>query len=185
MTILSTILTKLAAALASLSALIGLTHPAVAVSNAPVPVIATSSAASGGSVIPAGILDNSSVSDKGVFTDKNWSLAFTLRPEWNVHEILDANNQLHQMQISSGKLVFFISKNEGIGLSDDLKYTTSTRTIAGKSVEVRTYTNPASGFAYYELFTVSSSDGKYTFFVKNTSADTAIADAFISSIHLK
>jgi hypothetical protein len=185
MTILSTILTKLAAALASLSALLGLTHPAVTVSNAPVPIISSSTAATGANGIPAGILNNSKVSDKGVFTDKNWSLAFTLRPEWNVHELLDANNQLHQMQISSSKTVFFISKNEGIGLSGDLKYTTSTRTIAEKSVEVRTYANPSAGFAYYQLFTVSAAEGQYTFLIKNTSVDTSITDTFISSIITK
>lgn len=188
MTILSTILAKLAAALTSLAMLIGLVHAPVTVSASnPVPLHLSSSTAatSGAALIPSGALTNSSVSSKGVFADKNWSLGFTLRPEWNVNEMLDANNQLHQMQISSGSLVIFVSKNEAIGLSDDLKYTTATRTIAGKSVEVRTYAKPSSAFAYYELFTVPGSDGRYSFLIKSTSPDTAIKDTFIASIAAK
>jgi len=178
MTILSTLLAKLAAALASLALLLGLAHaaPPAAVSVSP----GTPTSVAG--LIPSGALSASSVSPQGVFSDKNWSVSFTIRPEWNVNETLDANNKLHQMLISGAHEVIFISKDEGIGLSSDLTYTTATRTIAGKSVEVRTYTKPNASFAYYELFTLPETDGAYTFYFKSTVPDTTITDTFIRSI---
>ncbi|CAN5746286.1 hypothetical protein BH11PAT2_BH11PAT2_01150 [soil metagenome] len=117
------------------------------------------------------------------YQDPAWSIRFTLRPEWNVNDFLDGNKQTHQFQISSKTLVIFISKNEAIGLSDDLKYTTSMRTIAGQSVSVRTYTRPSAQFAQYQLFTIKGTDGStYAFLIKNVSTDTAQTDAFINSI---
>jgi hypothetical protein len=148
------------------------------------PLLSIGSSTSAG-LIPSGVLTNSSVSSSGIFADKNWKVSFHLRPEWNVNEILDANNQLHQMQISNGSLVIFVSKNEAIGLSNDLTYTTGTRTIAGQSVEVKTYTKPSAQFAYYQLFSIKESDGTYNFFLKNTTSDTTITDTFINSIAAK
>ena len=178
MTILSTILAKLAAAITSLGMLIGLVHAPVAVPAANVPLqLSTTTQA-----VTAQVANNSNVTPEGVFTDKKWSLAFTLRPEWNVHEILDANNQLHQMQITGKTLTIFISKNEGIRLSDDLASTVAGRTIDGAMIDVRTYANPGDGFAYYQLFTVAGKDGTYTFLAKSTSADTTLIDTFIRSI---
>lgn len=181
MTIISTILAKLAAALTALAMTIGLLHAPAAVAPTPVP-LGTSTQAG---LIPGSVLSNTSVSDKEVLTNKNWSIGFTLRPEWNVNEILNANNMLHQMQISSASLVIFISKDEAIGLSSDLAFTSATRTVAGKSVEVRTYAKPNAQFAYYQTFTLPESDGSYNFLLKSTTADTTITDAFMRSIKEK
>ncbi len=99
-----------------------------------------------------------------------------------MNDFLGANKQTHQLQISSNNLVIFISKNEAIGLSDDLAYTTSTRTIDGQSVSVRTYSHPSVQFAQYQLFTIKGTDGTYSFLIKNVSTDTSKTDAFINSI---
>ena len=177
MTILSTILSKLAAALTALAMTLGLMHAPVAVT----PVSTTTAAG----LIPSDTLSNSTLSTNGAFTDKNWSVGFTIRPEWNVNEMLDSKNKLHQMQISGTQHVLFISKDEAIGLSSDLTYTTATRTIAGKSVEVRTYAKPTAQYAYYQTFSIPESDGTYNFLLKSTIPDTTITDAFITSISLK
>jgi hypothetical protein len=116
------------------------------------------------------------------FTDSNWSLRFTLRPEWNVNEFLDNSRKLHQMQISGTTIVIFISKDEAIGLSSDLSSTVAMQTIAGQQVQVRTYSHPSATFAYYQLFTVTEPDGKYAFLIKSATADTTKGDAFIRSI---
>lgn len=174
MTLISTLLTKLAAALASLAAVLGISLSPVAVSTSP--AIATTS-------VPTNtVLSNSSLSVSGGFIDKNWSLIFTIPKEWNINEILAADYTLHQLQISGTKQVVFISKNEGIGLSEDLESVTKTRTIAGQSVEVRTYPNPDTTFAYYQTFSLKEPDGTYNFLLKSTTADMAATDAFIKSI---
>lgn len=179
MTILSTILSKLAAALTALAMTLGLMHAPLAVT----PVSSTTTTAAG--LIPSAALTNSTLSPSGAFTDKNWSLGFTIRPEWSVNEILGANDKLHQMEISGTQQVLFVSKDEAIGLSGDLTYTTATRTIAGKSVEVRTYAKPSSTYAYYQTFSIPESDGTYNFLIKSATADTTATDTFIRSIQAK
>ncbi|HEV7121589.1 MAG TPA: hypothetical protein VGN56_02040 [Candidatus Paceibacterota bacterium] len=180
MTILTTILAKLAAALTALAMTIGLIHAPANTTPAPVPLGSSTDSTAG--LIPSDLGKSSSVSSSGQFTDTNWSLAFTLRKEWNVNEILDAARTLHQMQISGSQQVIFISKDEAIGLSSDLAYTTATRTIAGKSVEVRTYSKPSASYAYYQTFTLNESDGTYHFLLKSATPDTTITDTFIRSI---
>lgn len=187
MTLLSTILTQLAAALTSLGMLLGIVHaPAPSVTATYVP-IATSTQDGGttAGLIPSDLGKSTKVSASGQFTDTNWSLAFTLRPEWNVNEILDSTDKLHQMQISGSAQVIFVSKNEAIALSSDLKHAASTQTIAGESITVQTYPSPSPAFAYYQLFSIPESDGTYYFLLKSTTQDTTITDAFIKSIVLK
>ncbi|MEO6536246.1 MAG: hypothetical protein ABIT47_01005 [Candidatus Paceibacterota bacterium] len=116
------------------------------------------------------------------YSNPAWSIVFTVRHDWSVNTIPDSSGKLHQIQLSGSKSVVFISKDEAIGLSDDLKYTTSTRTVDGQTVSVRTYSHPSDQFALYQLFTLKKADGNYTFFIKNVSADTSMTDAFINSI---
>jgi hypothetical protein len=124
------------------------------------------------------------------FMSPEWSLKFTLRPEWNVNQILNGNvlqgtGSLHQMIISGSKTVIFVSQNEAIGLSNDLVSTSATRMIAGQNVEVKTYLKPSAQFAFYQLFTIKESDASYSFLIKSADADMAVANKFINSISKK
>lgn len=116
------------------------------------------------------------------YSNPNWSISFELHSDWNINAILDASRKLHQMQVNGSNFVIFISQNEAIGLSDDLKYATTTRTVAGQTVEERVYTNPSTQFAKYELFTIKESDATYSFLVKNVSTNTSATDAFLNAV---
>jgi hypothetical protein len=153
----------------------GLATTSTSTSNHQAAGVAISKAAIPGAVITP-------VTTNATYQNPAWSIKFTVRGEWNVSTIPDNAGKLHQIQLSGAKTVVFISKDEAIGLSDNLKYTTSTRTVDGQSVSVRTYTNPSADFAKYQLFTLKKADGNYTFFIKNVSADTSMTDAFINSI---
>ncbi|MDB4992140.1 MAG: hypothetical protein JWL75_385 [Parcubacteria group bacterium] len=119
------------------------------------------------------------------FSDKNWSISFMLLPEWNITPINGSKNTLHQLQLASSKNVVFVSKDENIAVSGSLTYTTATRTIAGQSVQVRTYSNVESPFKYYQMFSLKESDGTYSFLLKSATSNTNVLDAFIASIAKK
>ncbi len=123
------------------------------------------------------------------FSNKGWSLGFTIRPEWNVNQTINSDpahgiSQLHQVFISSPTTVILVSQNEAIAVSGDLASTTATQIIAGQSVVVRTYLHPNALFAYYKLFSIKESDATYYFFLKSVVADTSVTDAFTRSISL-
>ncbi|MDB5189766.1 MAG: hypothetical protein JWN49_92 [Parcubacteria group bacterium] len=122
------------------------------------------------------------VTTNATYTNPSWAIKFTVRGDWTLNTIPDSTGKLHQVQLSGTKNVVFISKDEAIGLSGDLAYTTSTRTIDGQTVTVRTYKTPSSQFAVYQLFTLKAADGNYSFLIKNVSADTSQTDSFINSI---
>jgi hypothetical protein len=196
MTTISHIFGAIGSFFVGIAAVLGLAHstPSVPVTMpvASSTVASTSTSGKGSApahagvvITPVSVVPVEAISSTKVFSDPNWSLTFAVHSDWSTMPILSANKSLHQLQISGSKYVVFVSKDEGLAVSGSLTSTSAKKTIAGQSVDVRTYHNVEAPFAYYQIFTLKEKDGNYTFLLKSTNSDSSTLDAFVDSITVK
>jgi hypothetical protein len=195
MTILSHIFGAIGSFFVGVAAMFGLSHSSPTI-PATVPVASSTMMAStstsmtatphkGVVITPVSLAPVAAVSASKLYSNKDWSISFSIHSEWNVTPFLSANKSLHQLQVAGSKDAIFVSKDEGIAVSGALPFTTSKKTIAGQSVDVHTYTGVEAPFAYYQIFTLKEKDGNYSFLLKSTETDHSTLDAFTDSITVK
>lgn len=119
------------------------------------------------------------------YNNPSWALSFTYMPEWKQDNVTNEKGEATQVHLSSDGGTFLISKDLSIAQPSLVKYTTSTRTIAGQSVEVRTYTSPNDKYAYYLYFTIVAGGDDYHFSLKSYEASKEETDTFIKRIKVK
>lgn len=119
------------------------------------------------------------------YTNPSWNVAFTYMPEWKQDNVTNDTGEVTQVRLASDTGTYLISKDTSIAQPSLLKYTTSTRTIAGQSVEVRTYKNPNDTYAYYLYFTVVAGKDDYHFSIKSYESSKTETDTFIERIKVK
>jgi hypothetical protein len=157
--------------------------PTIATSS--LPGVATTPAAlaeqTGGSIVPK-------VSGQTVWriiTADNWDIVFKIQTSWKVSGVYTEDKKLSQVSIGGDSADFFVSRNVHIAEPSKLAYTTTTRTIAGKSVTVHVFEKPNAKYAYYEYFSLPVGTDTYYFQVKSAVASKKEEQDFIDFIALK
>lgn len=161
---------------------------------APVPSVATSSGAIGGTpAVPAvpgtaGAGSNATVGGKTVWRDiraDEWGIVFKVQTKWKAAPTYGADHMLSQVSVAGDTESFFVSKNIKIAEPSKLSYTTKTMAIAGKSVSVHVYAKPNATNAFYWYFSFPEATDTYYFRIESSVPSTTIPDDFIGFVTIK
>lgn len=112
------------------------------------------------------------------FNHPKWHLIVSMPSEWEFATTREADGDISAVSFSSSEGNVYVSREDPIAEPSLVSFTTSTRTVAGQSVEVRRYANPNETYASYLYFTLEY--GNYQYYVSVRSIDPT--DAFISDV---
>lgn len=120
------------------------------------------------------------------FVQDDWGISFKVVDSWEL-STNDAvkDGEINQVSIDAGAFTALITEDVNIAEPARVSSRTYERTIAGREIEVREYTNPNDSYAYYLFFTISVGNDDYRFSIKSIESDRTKVDSFLSRISIK
>lgn len=120
------------------------------------------------------------------YRNPDWDIVFDYNTEWNSEAVRSEDGKrIDQIAFSGKEGNIRVSREIPIANPAGLTYETSTRTIAGKEVNVREYKNPNEIYEYYLSFTLPVGNKDYYVSISSFEPSKKFADVFIKSIELQ
>jgi hypothetical protein len=119
------------------------------------------------------------------FGNDAWKITMKFETDWKVNAISPDGKELTQVSLGGHSGNYFVSRNLPIAEPSKLTYTTTTRTIAGKTVSIHLYKNPNTSYAAYEYFSIPVEGDTYYFQLKETAYDSSEVKGFLGFIGVK